>query len=79
MRQLQNDPEKIRFFYQKPSLKYAKNHRSKMPPDSASTYGLINIKALSFHKERRFIGAFDRLLFLKCDSCRHEANLCAPL
>ena len=34
MRQLQNDPEKIRSFYQ--------NHRSNMPPDSAFTYGLIN-------------------------------------
>ena len=43
MRQLQNDPEKIRSFYQKPSLKYAiKNHRSNMPPESAFTYGLIN-------------------------------------
>ena len=34
MRQLQNDPEKIRSFYQ--------NHRSNMPPESAFTYGLIN-------------------------------------
>ena len=34
MRQLQNDLEKIRSFYQ--------NHRSNMPPDSVFTYGLIN-------------------------------------
>ena len=34
MRQLQNDLEKIRSFYQ--------NHRSNMPPDGAFTYGLIN-------------------------------------
>ena len=34
MRQLQNDLEKIRSFYQ--------NHRSNIPPDSAFTYGLIN-------------------------------------
>src|SRR5271166_6319266 len=34
MRQVQNDPDKIRSFYQ--------NHRSNMPPDSAFTYGLIN-------------------------------------
>ena len=38
MRQLQNDPEKIRSFYQ--------NHRSNMPPDSAVTYGPINNIAL---------------------------------
>ncbi|MFZ0459733.1 MAG: hypothetical protein WAM17_15085, partial [Rhodoplanes sp.] len=31
---LQNNPEKIRSFYQ--------NHRSNMPPDGAFTYGLIN-------------------------------------
>ena len=41
MRQLQNDPEKIRSFYQKPS-----NHRSNMPPESAFTYGLINKLAI---------------------------------
>ena len=35
MRQLQNDLEKIGSFYQ--------NHRSNIPPDSAFTYGLINI------------------------------------
>ena len=35
MRQLQNDPEKIRSFYQ--------NHRSNMPRESAFTYGSINI------------------------------------
>ena len=34
MRQLQNDLEKIRSFYQ--------NHRSNILPDSAFTYGLIN-------------------------------------
>ena len=34
MRQLQNDPEKIRSFYQ--------NHRSNMPSDIAFTYGPIN-------------------------------------
>ena len=34
MRQLQNNPEKIR-----PSTK---NNRSNMPPESAFTYGLIN-------------------------------------
>ena len=36
MRQLQNDPEKIRFS--------TKSHRSNMPPDSAFTYGLINTR-----------------------------------
>ena len=34
MRQLQNNPEKIRSF--------TKNHRSNMPPEGAFTYGLIN-------------------------------------
>ena len=40
MRQLQNDPEKIRSFYQ--------NHRSNMPSDSAFTYGLINTSLKAF-------------------------------
>ena len=35
MRRLQYEPKTIGSFYQ--------NHRSNMPPDSAFTYGLINI------------------------------------
>ena len=35
MRQLQNDPEKIRSFYQ--------NHRSNMPPDSAAPSVLCSV------------------------------------
>ena len=38
MRQLQNDPKKIRSSFQ--------NHRSNMPPESAFTYGLINTRFL---------------------------------
>ena len=46
MRQLQNDPEKIRF------LGFStKNHRSNTPPDSAFTYGLI--KYMAAHKSQK--------------------------
>ena len=55
MRQLQNDPEKKRSFYQ--------NHRSNMPPDSVFTYGLINKSrfpsfqhfTMSFISQNRFV------------------------
>ena len=49
MRQLQNDLEKIGSFYQ--------NHRSNIPPDSAFTYGLINM---------RLVGLFDRPATRQC-------------
>ena len=51
MRQLQNNPEKIRSFYQ--------NHRSNMPSDSAFTYGLINKLT---HRQREVLGLLARRL-----------------